>query len=315
MDLPHGLGILAPSMAFALLEGSCDLVHAHAYGYFPVLAGGLAQLIRRVPLVVTSHSDRGGESVSKHLFDWAVPPVTLRRAHRVIALTAGEAQNLERLGVPSGRIRIIPNGVDLGEFGNLALRRGDDDTTTVLFVGRCYPRQKGLEHLLRAFGLLASAQNVRLKVVGEDWGGVASLQTLAKGLGIQKQVTFTGPLSRTELIRAYGSADIFVLPSLFEPFGIVLLEAMAAGLPVVASRVGGIVEVVRDGETGVLVRPGDPTVLSRALEDLISDSSLRSRMGQAGLCRAAAYSWERILPRIIEVYEEAITECGERRAA
>src|SRR6266568_2964599 len=260
LDLPHGLGVLAPSMVVALFEDSYELVHAHAYGYFPVLAGGLAQLIRRIPLVVTSHSDRGGESVSKQLFDWAVPPMTLRRAHRLIALTAREAQNLE--------------------------------------------------YLVRAVEHLPSRQKVHLKIVGEDWGGVTGLRALARALGIEDQITFTGPLPRADVIRAYGSADIFVLPSLFEPFGIVLLEAMAAGLPIVASRVGGIPEVVQDGATGLLVRPGDSRVLAEAIGRLISDPSLRSQMGEAGRLRAAAFSWERLVPRILKVYDEAIMECG-----
>jgi len=315
LDLPHGLGILAPSMAFALFEDSYELVHAHAYGYFPVLAGGLAQLIRRVPLVVTPHSDRGGYSVSKRLFDWAVAPVTLRRAHRLIALTVGEARNLERLGVDPGRIRIIPNGVDLSEFEHMPVQRGSDGELTILFVGRCYPRQKGLEHLVRAIRLLPTRREVRLKIVGEDWGGVDSLQALARALAVEEQITFTGPLPRGEVIRAYGSADIFVLPSLFEPFGIVLLEAMAAGLPVVASRVGGIVEVVEDAATGLLVTPGDPRALAKAVGRLISDPSLRSRMGEAGRRKAAAYSWDVLLPRILKVYAEAIMERGQTRAA
>jgi len=314
VEIPHGLGILAPSMALALLGETPELVHAHAYGYFPVLAGGLAELIRRMPLVVTAHSDRGGESVSKRLFDWAVPPLTLRRAHRVIALTAVEAQNLERLGVEPGRIRIIPNGVDLGEFENMPVQRGSDSDITILFVGRCYPRQKGLEYLVKAIQLLPSRHKVHLKIVGEDWGGLQNLRALARSLAVEEQVTFTGPLPRCEVIRAYGSADIFVLPSLFEPFGIVLLEAMAAGLPVVASRVGGIPNVVLDATTGLLVPPGDSRALAQALEQLIFDPLLRRRMGDAGRLKAAAYSWDLLLPRILKVYAEAITEGGQRRA-
>jgi len=314
-EIPHGLGILAPSMALALLEETPKVVHAHAYGYFPVLAGGFAERIRRVPLVVTAHSDRGGDSVSKRLFDWAIPPFTLRRAHRVIALTAGEASNLQRLGIDPGRIRIIPNGIDLNEFENVPVQRGSDGELTILFVGRCYPRQKGLEYLVRAIQLLPSRHKVRLKIVGEDWGGVLSLRALARALAVEDQVTFTGPLPRRDVIRAYGSSDIFVLPSLFEPFGIVLLEAMASGVPVVASRIGGIAEVVQDGETGLLVPPGNSQALAEALGRLISDPSLRSRMGEAGRLRAAAYSWDILLPRILKVYEEAIGECGQWRTA
>ena len=314
LDLPHGLGILAPSMARALLRDRPDIIHAHAYGYFPMFAGGLAEMICGVPLVVTPHSDPGLGSLSKRLFDWAMPPITLRRAHRVIALTAIEQQHLQQLGVAPGRIRIIPNGVDLNEFADLPGRSRSSDETHLLFVGRCYPRQKGLEHLVKATALLSSRRKVRLSIVGEDWGGVASLQTMSKALGVEEQVTFTGPVPRGEVIRSYAGADIFVLPSLFEPFGIVLLEAMAAGLPIVASRVGGIVDVVEEGKTALLVPPGNSQALAEALDRVISDASLRRRMGDAARRRVLAYSWSRLLPRILEVYEEAIAECGVRRA-
>ena len=313
-DVPHGLGIVAPSMALAALHATPDVFHAHSYGYFPTFAGGFAEFMRGIPLVVTPHSDPGGATTSKRLFDRVVPPLTIRRASRVIALTSVEAENLVRLGVPSDRIRIIPNGVDLKEFAGLPPRRPNGDTTELLFVGRCYPRQKGLEYLVKALPFLRSRESIRLTIVGEDWGGVAMLQSLARALGVERQIAFRGALPRDEVIQAYASADIFVLPSLFEPFGIVLLEAMAAGLPVVASAVGGIVDVVADGKTGLLIPPGKPLALAAGLEQLISDSSLRARMAEEARRRVFGYSWDLIVPRIVEVYREAIAESGETRA-
>lgn len=313
-DVPHGLGILAPSMALALLETPLDVIHAHAFGYFPMLAGGLAEMMRAVPLVVTPHSDVGGPSVAKRFLNWAVPPVTLRRAQRVIAVTPGEALLLRRLGVAPGRIRTIPNGVDLREFPSPRAPNSPRDQASILFVGRCYPRQKGLEYLIRSLALMEQPRKICLRIVGEDWGGVPSLRLLSKSLGVEQQVEFSGRLSRAELIRSYLSADVFVLPSLFEPFGIVLLEAMAAGLPIVASRVGGVPDVVEDGRTGILVEPGNAQALCQALEFLISNPPLRQRMGEAGRRRAAKYSWDIVIPRIREVYEEAITERDRPRA-
>src|SRR2546425_1655402 len=307
-DVPHGLGIVAPSMALAALEATPDVFHAHSYGYFPTFAGGFAEFMRGVPLVVTPHSDPGGATTSKRLFDRVVPPLTIRRASRVIALTSVEAENLVRLGVPSDRIRIIPNGVDLKEFAGLPPRRPNGDTTELLFVGRCYPRQKGLEYLVKALPFLRSRESIRLTIVGEDWGGVAMLQSLARALGVERQIAFRGALPRDEVIQAYASADIFVLPSLFEPFGIVLLEAMAAGLPVVASAVGGIVDVVEDGKTGLLVPPRNPEALADALERLLSNPTMLDEMGDEGRMRAPAYSWDQLSPRILDVYREAIAE-------
>jgi len=309
-NVPHGLGILAPSMASAILRARPDVVHAHAYGYFPSFVGGFAQLMRGTPLVVTPHSDPGTPTLSKRLFDWAIPPLTIRRAHRVIAVTNVEAQHLRGLGVHPGRIRVIPNGVDLSEFSGLRRQRQPRDEAELLFVGRVYPRQKGLDYLVKALAQLPPQRRVRLVVVGEDWGGVADLRSLARTLGIEDRILFKGLLARDEVLRAYASADVFVLPSLFEPFGIVLLEAMAAGLPVVASRVGGIVDVVEDGKTGLLVPPRNPQAIADAIERLLSNPTLRQRMGAEARMRAPAYSWEELVPRILEVYREAMVEAG-----
>ncbi|OLB15188.1 MAG: hypothetical protein AUH07_03240 [Gemmatimonadetes bacterium 13_2_20CM_70_9] len=173
-----------------------------------------------------------------------------------------------------------------------------------------YPRQKGLDYLVKALAQLPPQRRVRLVVVGEDWGGVADLRSLARTLGIEDRILFKGLLARDEVLRAYASADVFVLPSLFEPFGIVLLEAMAAGLPVVASRVGGIVDVVEDGKTGLLVPPRNPQAIADAIERLLSNPTLRQRMGAEARMRAPAYSWEELVPRILEVYREAMVEAG-----
>lgn len=310
LEAPHGLGIVAPSMVRGVLSRSPDLIHAHAYGYFPTFVGALARMVRRVPLVVTPHSDPGRPSLGKHLFDRTVPLLTLRQAQRVIAVTGGEATYLERLGVPRDRLAIIPNGIDLGEFASLDGGHRSRGEATILFVGRCYPRQKGLEPLVRAMALLPPASRARLRIVGEDWGGFALVRSLGEALGIGDRITLVGPLARRKLLEEYAQADVLVLPSLFEPFGIVLLEAMAAGLPVVASRVGGIVEIVEDGRTGLLVEPGDARGLAGALGLVLEDEGLRRTMGARARQRAPLYSWDALVPRIEKVYAEAIAEGG-----
>ncbi len=314
LDLPHGLGIVAPSMFPGVLAHRPDLIHAHAYGHFATVVGSLARLFQGIPLVVTPHSDPGRPSLAKRFFDFVVPALTLRPAQRVIALTRVEAEYLRGLGVAEERIRVIPNGVNLGEFEGMGPRLRPGGPPTLLFVGRCYPQQKGLEYLVRAMALLPPHAGARLRIVGEDWGGAAQALSLARALGVGDRVTYSGPLGRGELLQAYAEADILVLPSLFEPFGIVLLEAMATGLPVVASRVGGVPEVMEDGKTGFLVQPGNARALAEALDLLLSDPALRRRMGRAGRIRAAEYSWDRILPQVLDVYHEAIVESGQKRA-
>ncbi len=308
--LPHALGNVAPAMLRQVLSGSWDIIHAHAYGYFPTFVAATGRFLGRSALVITPHSDPGRPSLEKRVFDTFVPIVTLKRADRVVALTHLEARYLESLGVAGDRIVVIPNGVDIDEFlpPSEGLRQGDG--TTVLFAGRCYPQQKGLETLMRATSLLPAEARVHVRIVGEDWGGYAVVGGMAKSLGIEDRVTLVGRLERAQVVEEFHRADLFVLPSLFDSFPIVLLEAMAAGLPVVATSVGGIPEVVEDGRTGLLVEPGNPQALSAALERLAQAPSVRKEMGRRGRERARLFSWEQIVLRTRQVYEDAIATRG-----
>jgi glycosyltransferase involved in cell wall biosynthesis len=226
----------------------------------------------------------------------------------VIALTPREAAYLSSLGVRRDRIRVIPNGVDRREFEGMRNGPAPGDGVTILFAGRCYPAQKGLAVLLRAMARLPPGGRVRLRIVGEDWGGYAVVSALVRGLHLEDRVTLVGRVERAELLREFARADIFVLPSLFDSFPLTLLEAMAAGLPVVATRVGGVPDVVEDGRTGLLVDPGDEDALAGALAALAADDALRGNLGRAGRERSSLYSWETIIPRIKRVYEEAVME-------
>jgi len=292
------------------MAGHPDLIHVHAYGYFPTFVGGLAQMLKHVPLVATTHCDPGSGSLSKRFLDLALPALTIRRAHRIIALTRSEAAYLARVGIPENRIRIVPNGVDLEEFPMSANPPRNEPKTRVLFVGRGYLRQKGLLDLVRATGLVSRDLDIRLVIAGEDWGGHESIRSLARKSKLHDRIEIVGPLSRPDLLHEYASADILVLPSQFESFPIVLLEAMAAGLPVVATRVGGIPDILDEGETGVLVEPGNPLTLAKALEGLVRDGPSRRNMGRRARAKAMDFSWGTIVPKIRQVYKEAIEECS-----
>lgn len=308
LDAPHGLGIVAPAMVRRTMASGADVVHAHGYGYFPTFAASFGTAIDGAALVVTPHSDAGRPTRAKRLFDGLVPSFTLKRAHRVIAVSQHEASHLRRIGVAADQIRVVPNGVDLSEFAGLAEDRRPGEAVTALFVGRIDPDQKGLVTLIRSIALLPHAIPVQIRLVGEDWGGTALLKAMAERLGITDRVVFVGKLERGALIREYARADFLVLPSLFEPFGIVLLEAMAAGLPVIASNVGGIPEVVADADSGLLVEPGNPGALAGAILQFCQDENLRREMGRDGKVRASRYAWESVTPQIHAVYRQALEE-------
>lgn len=307
-DVPHALGNVAPGMIPAVLRGEWDILHAHAYGYFPTFAGALGRMMDRGAFVVTPHADPGNPRAAKWAFDRLVPRMTLRRAERVIALTPREATLLEAWGVPADRIAVVPNGVDTAEFSALRRAGATGREVTALFAGRCYPRQKGLEVLLQAMTQVPAARSLRLRIVGEDWGGYAMVAALTREFQLQDRVTLVGRVARQDLLDEFARADIFVLPSLFDSFPIALLEAMAAGLPVIATRVGGVPDVVRGGETALLVDPGDAMGLARTLDTLARDEGLRRELGNRGRERSALFAWESIIPRIKRVYDDAVAE-------
>jgi glycosyltransferase involved in cell wall biosynthesis len=196
-------------------------------------------------------------------------------------------------GLPASRIRIVPEPIDLAPWDEL--RRSSPappERPTILSVARQYPR-KDTATLLRALARVRErVPDVHLRIVG---GGpeIPALRTLAGELELGDSLTLHGALAEDRQVReAYFAAHVFCLPSRQEGFGIVFLEAMAAGLPVVAARAGAVPEVVEEGETAILVPPGDPDPLADALVRLLQDPVAARRMGEAGLRRARRYDLE-----------------------
>jgi phosphatidylinositol alpha-mannosyltransferase len=203
--------------------------------------------------------------------------------------------------------RIIPNGIDYERFARpLPPIAGlDDGRPNVLFVGRLEKR-KGLSYLLRAWGRVRhEIPDARLVVVG----GGGGLKHYRKFVGQRdtEGIVFTGQVSDEELPRYYQSAHVYCAPSTGgESFGIVLLEAMAAGRPIVASRIPGYAEVLRDGAEGLLVQPRSAAALAAGLTRLLGDAELRRALGARGRAKAAAYDWCRVADRVLDFYEETI---------
>lgn len=207
-----------------------------------------------------------------------------------------------------GDYRIIPNGVDLERFGQSQPEQDNlHRPLTILFVGRL-DKRKGFPTLLEAFlNLKPAYPQVRLQVVG-PFGPRESepYQKIAQARHIT-DIDFVGYVSPEKLPAYYHQADIFCAPSTgFESFGIVLLEAMAAGLPIIASNIAGYRTVLTDGQEGWLTPPGNPTALAQALGQLLDQPQLRRTMGQQGCLTASRYSWDRLADEILEVYRETI---------
>ena len=313
LPLPLGLGVVAPGMLVAAAASRADVLHAHAFGQWPTWVGAALRRLRRTPLVVTTHADPGRGLTFSALYHRAVVRATLRRADRVIVQSGREAAFLRSAGVPPGRLVRIPTGIALEEYDRPP-RAPASARVRVLSVGRLDPEQKDLAGLLTAFAALPPSRPVELRIIGDDWGGAALLREMAGRLGIGGRVEVRTGVPRAELLRAYREADLFVLASRFDSFPRVLLEAMAAGLAIVASRVGGVEEIVRHGENGLLVSPGDARGLAESIGALASDEGLRARFGSVSRQRAEAYDWKRLIPAYRALFEELAAAKGPVRA-
>jgi D-inositol-3-phosphate glycosyltransferase len=239
-------------------------------------------------------------------------------ADRIVASNPVERSHLARaLGADLARVRVIPCGVDLelfrpGDVRQARSRLGLDAERVLLFVGRLTPI-KGLATLLKA---LASAKanglgraDVRLVVVGGDkeehWDAErARLRRMAADLGVAPWVDFRGPQPQDRLPDYYVAADLCLMPSLYESFGMVALEAMACGVPVVGSRVGGLAVTVQDEVTGLLVPEGDAQALSGAIAHLLEDEGCRRRLAVRAAEWARGFGWPCIARAVTELYGE-----------
>jgi phosphatidylinositol alpha-1,6-mannosyltransferase len=225
------------------------------------------------------------------------------RADRVIVPSRYSAGIAEALyGVPDARIAVVPEAIDLAGWRrrfDAVAGGGDGGRPTVLTVARLYPRKR-VDDLVQAAALLRTRiRDVQVRIVGE--GPEASrLRALHDRLSLGDTVVFLGHVTRAKLALEYSRARCFCLPTVQEGFGLVFAEAMAAGLPVVACRAAAVPELVRDGETGLLVPPRTPTALAMALERVLQDERMRKEMGMAGRARVEAFDLVPVARRFLE---------------
>lgn len=205
-------------------------------------------------------------------------------------------------GAKRSKIVVIPNGVDLKRFSGEADRLALSGEPAILYVGDI-SRRKGVDVLIKAAAKLQSAlPNMKLHLVGSG-RYLSDFQRLALEEGIGKRVFFHGWVPDSIIPRYFKSADMCVFPSRYEPFGIVVLEAMASGVPIVASNAGGIREIICHGENGFLFEIDDSAALSNTILALYKDADLRKRMSDATLKSAVKYSWENIAERYASLYK------------
>lgn len=310
-------------LARDLRASQVDIVHAYNF-YGNVFAVPAARLAG-VPVVVASIRDMGVylDATQRRVQRWAC-----RLADRVLVNAEAIKRWLVQDGYDGDRIDVIPNGIDLRRFNepspDTSTRRSlglADDAPMVLLVSRLVPR-KGIEHFLEAAARVAArVPGARFVIVGEpaEPAGDASpdylagLERHAERVGVRGKVVFTG--LRRDVASLMAEATVSVLPSLSEGLSNVLLESMATGAPVVATRVGGAPDVVQDGTTGLLVPPGSPAELARAILTMIEQPRLAARLGAAGRqVVAERFSIDRMVEATEREYLSLLARSPRRRA-
>jgi D-inositol-3-phosphate glycosyltransferase len=305
-------------MAFAESEGiSYDLVHSHYW-----LSGWVGQALSdcwKAPHIVMFHTL--AEAKNKHHMGEREPKYRIageravaRNADAIIAASESERTTLiEEYGVAPEAISVIPCGVDVDMFRPMDSRAArkslglDPKTPVLLFIGRIEPL-KGIDVLVRAASQLDG--KFQLLVVGgdeKDAQRLHDLHTLAENLDVLGKVVFADAVPHEELPTFYNAASVCVVPSYYESFGLVALEAMACGVPVIASRVGGLKETVRDGQTGYLVPWRCPEPFAERLDLLLTNEPLRHSLGEEAREIAEHYRWPVIATKVEDLYHELVS--------
>lgn len=279
-----------------------DIVHIQSVGMG--IPGLLAKTFLKKPFVVYG---RGSEVYLHSTFKSTLSKLVLKNAGDVIALTEDMKNEMQKFC--DRDILVIPNGIDpevfkdlSGEMARTRLEIGDN-ASVILFVGRLHP-VKGVGYLIESIGIVKNKnRNVRLFLVGDGEERIY-LENLVKDLVLDDYVRFIGAVPNEKVLEYMVAADVFVLPSLSEGFPVVILEAMASGLAIITTKVGGLPEVIKNKENGFLVEPKNPEEIAENILLLLEDDELREGISRNNMKIVGEYTWESVVGRLERVYRE-----------
>jgi L-malate glycosyltransferase len=289
-----------------------DVLHCHG-AYPPAYVGATFKRLVNIPMVVWPH----GSDVLPGEFIRANARLErrLRKGLAAADLVIAQSEFLKRemlaLSVPDDKLRLIPNGVHVAAFQPLT-SAPSWPYPYILAMGS-FSRKKGFDVLLRAFAAVAAEDTSSHLVMAGAGKELPAYTALVRAHDLRDRVHFVGMVEGVRKLQLYQHCLFFVSSSRREPFAVVNLEALAAGKPLVATAVGGNVEVVSEGGNGFLVPPDDPEALSRRMLTLLNDPALRARMGRLSSDLARRYDWQVILPQYTAVFEEALAGHHDRR--
>ena len=298
-------------------EGNFDVIHAHDW-----LVAYAAKTLKNsygTPIVATIHATEAGrnsgihDETQRYINDteWMLT----YEASEVIVNSNYMKSELQRLfGLPFEKINVVPNGVNLNLYSGVErdyeFRRqyAADNEKIILFVGRLV-YEKGIQHLIAAMPKILEKYHDSKLVIAGKGGMIDELKAQVNAMGISNKVYFTGYLNSKQVVKMYKCADVAVFPSTYEPFGIVALEGMLSGTPVVVSDVGGLNEIVQHGENGMKSYAGNPNSLADSIVSLLYDPALCMKVAKNAKAKVKAeYNWQKIAQDTHFAYQKAICE-------
>jgi len=312
---------LSLSMAKAVRQNikKFDIVHLHSWRQFPDIVVHHYAKKYGIPYILQVHGSLPRIMVKrtlKWIYDISFGSKLLKDTSKVIALHRAEAEQYEAMGVPREKIAIIPNGIDLSGYAELPPKGSfkkkfniPEDKKIILYLGRIH-KIKGIDFLVKAYAYLINEMKCRdaiLVIAGPDDGYLSEIKYLVQALGILNSILFVGPLYGEDKLAAYIDSEVYVLPSRYEIWGMTVLEAYACGKPVVASKVGGLRDLVSNGETGLLFEPGNVKQLARNIFNLLNGNDVAKEMGLKGKNFVKEnFTIEKVVERLERVYEEVV---------
>ena len=276
----------------------------HVQSISTALPGLFSMIFLKKPYVIWG---QGSDVYIPDKFTKFISKIVLKNASIVIALSEDMKRKMNNI-CKREDIAILPNGIELDKFKDLSLQKQKNDNTkkTIIFVGTLRP-VKGVEYLIKAMNIIhEKLPDTDLLIVG-DGPDREKMETLVQELNLQDCIHFAGKVSNEEIPVYMARADVFALPSLSEGFGIVNIEAMASGLPIVTTNVGGLPEIVINGENGFLVEPKNPEALAEKILFILSDNDLKARISMNNQMKAEIYSWDIVVKNLISIYESLST--------
>jgi glycosyltransferase involved in cell wall biosynthesis len=300
----------SPSLIKAISRSNADIIHIQ--GFTTIFNNLLLQnMTRGKAFILTDHGLYEALDMikKKPVIRWILTHSYLNRFDQIIALSNTDIKALRTIGYKRDNITVIPNGIDKNKFLKREKYIIEDGKKTILSVAR-FDTNKGHMNLIKALSIIRDKEDFKAYFIGaiRDSTYFSQIQSLVADMNMKDRITIGTSLSDAQLLDCYLASDIFVLPSKMETLPLVILEAMHAGLPVIATKVGGIPDVVKDNVNGYLVKPGDAEELADKLLKLLREDETRIRLGENSKREAQKFTWQDLSQQTLDLYNRILAE-------